>query len=227
VTNPLESFIASQNKEGMMHSLKPKTFAISAFAIVSSILLAAPKATAQEPSRIQIYGGYSVLHPNLPKFDSDPSVSRTVETVLGNLSGWNGGVTVGLTNTFGVTADFSGYYKKFNATVDGSNFDASLRAYTFLFGPQFQKNGERLRPFARVLFGIAHGSAEATVDGEGGEGSKTVFGASVGGGLDVKVANRVAIRAAQLDYYPFRTSEGGGLTFNNYRFGAGVVFYVR
>ena len=45
--------------------------------------------------------------------------------------------------------------------------------------------------------------------------------------MDLKVAERVAIRAAQLDYYPFRSSEGGGLTFNNFRFGAGVVFSFR
>jgi hypothetical protein len=191
------------------------------------MLLLVPKASAQEPSRIQVYGGYSLLHPNLPKFDADPSVSRTVETLLGNLSGWNSGITVGLTRGFGVTADFSGYYENLNATVEGSSFDANLRAYTLLFGPQFQKNGEQLRTFARALFGVAHGSAKAIVDGETGEGAKSVFAASVGGGLDVKVADRVAIRAAQLDYYPFRTSEGGGLTFNNFRFGAGVVFYVR
>jgi hypothetical protein len=211
----------------MIHSRKAYTFAVYVLAVVSSILSVAPKASAQESSRIQVYGGYSLLHPKLPAFDSDPAVSRTVESLLGNLSGWNSGITVGLTNTFGVTADFSGYYKNFKTTIDGSHFDANLRAYTFLFGPQFQKNGEQLRPFARALFGVAHGSAKATVDGESGKGTKSVFAASIGGGLDVKVSDRVAIRAAQLDYYPFRTSEGGGLTFNNFRFGAGVVFYLR
>jgi len=211
----------------MIHSRKTKTtFAVHVVAVLS-ILLVAAKASAQEPPRIQLYGGYSLLHPNLPDFDSDPAVSRTVETLLGNLSGWNSGITVGLTRSFGVTADFSGYYKNMNTTVDGSRFDANLRAYTFLFGPQFQKNGEQLRPFVRALFGVAHGSAKATVDGESGEGTKSVFAASIGGGLDVKVADRVAIRAAQLDYYPFRTSEGGGLTFNNFRFSTGVVFYLR
>ena len=131
----------------MIDLRKAKTFAVRAFAAFFSILLLAPWASAKEPSRIQVYGGYSLLHPNLPAFDSDPAVSRTVESLLGNLSGWNGGIAV--------------------------------------------------------------------------------FAASVGGGLDVRVAERVAIRAAQLDYYPFRTSEGGGLTFNNFRFGAGVVFYLR
>src|SRR5262245_41127257 len=95
----------------MMHSRKAKTFAVHVFGAVSSILLLAPVAIAQEPHGIQAYGGYSLLHP-----------------------------------------------------FEGSNFDAKLRAYTFLFGPQIQKNGEKRRPFARTLFGVAHGSAKATVD---------------------------------------------------------------
>ena len=210
----------------MTHSRAAKTFALYAIAVALSILFVVPKARAQGPSAVQVYGGYSLLHPNLPDF-GDPSTSRAVEDVLGNMSGWNGGLTVGLTKSVGITADFSGYYKNLNTTFDGSSIDVNLRAYTFLFGPQFQKQGEKLRPFARVLFGAAHGSAKATVDGDTGEGSRTVFAASVGGGVDVKVAERVAIRAAQLDYYPFRSSEGGGLTFNNFRFGAGVVFYLR
>jgi Outer membrane protein beta-barrel domain len=196
-------------------------------ALLASILFLTPLAGAQEPARVQAYGGYSLLHPKLPTFDSDPSISRTVESFLGNLSGWNGGVTFGMTKNVGITADFSGYYKNVNTTLDGSEFDANLRAYTFLFGPQFQRNGEQLRPFVRALFGVAHGSATAKVDGESAQGSKNVFAASIGGGMDVRVSSRVGIRAAQLDYYPFRSSEGGGLTFNNFRFGAGIVYYLR
>jgi len=211
----------------MTYSRTARTFIACVLAIVASILSSPPDARAQEASAIQVYAGYSLLHPNLPSFDADPAVSKTFESVLGNLSGWNGGVTLGMSKNFGIVADFSGYYRGFKTTFEGSNLDASLRAYTFLFGPQFQKNGEQLRPFARALFGVAHGSAKATIDGESGRGAKTVFAASIGGGLDVKVANRFAIRAAQLDYYPFRTSDGGGLTFNNFRFGAGVVFYLR
>ena len=211
----------------MIRTRTSRTLFSLIFTTLASVVVFAPNASAQEPGRIQIFGGYSLLHPNLPGFDADPAVAKTAESLLGNLSGWDGGITIGVTKHFGFTADFSGYYKNFNAAFEGSDFDASLRAHTFLFGPQLRKNGEQLRPFARVLFGVAHGSAEATVDGESGKGTKTVFAASIGGGLDVKVSSRVAIRAAQLDYYPFRTSEGGGLTFNNFRFGAGVVFYIR
>jgi opacity protein-like surface antigen len=229
---PLPGSINKTNRtpfegEQMTRSHKPRQFLSLACATLVSVLMFAAHASAQEPARIQVYGGYSILHPNLPDFDSDPAVSKTAQSLLGNLSGWNAGVMVGLTRDIGIAADVSRYYKNFNTTLDGSDFDAKLRANTFLFGPQFTKNGERLRPFARALFGAAHGSAKATVDGLSGEDSRTVFAASLGGGLDMKVNDRVAIRTAQIDYYPFRSSQGGGLTFDNFRFGVGIVFYLR
>jgi opacity protein-like surface antigen len=212
---------------GSIKNHKPRQFFFLACATLVSVLLFAAHASAQEPARIQVYGGYSLLHPNLPDFDSDPAVSKTAESLLGNLSGWNTGITLGLTRNIGIAADFSRYYKNFSTSIEGSDFDATLRANTFLFGPQFTKHGEQLRPFARTLFGVAHGSARATVDGTSGRESRTVFAASLGGGLDVKVHDRLAIRAAQIDYYPFRSSESGSLTFNNFRVGAGIVFYLR
>ena len=103
----------------MTHSRAAKIFVVYAIAVAFSILLVVPTANAREPA-VQIYGGYSLLHPNLPKFDSDPSVSKTVETLLGNLSGWNGGFTVGLTRNLGITADFTGHYENIDATLHGS-----------------------------------------------------------------------------------------------------------
>jgi opacity protein-like surface antigen len=199
-------------------------------AFLASVFFLAPSASAQSAlSRIEIYGGYSFLHPDLPgKLDpTDPSTARTLQSILGNLSGWDAGATIRVTNYFGVTSDVSGYYKSFNTSVDGIPFVAKLRAHTFVFGPQFTKRGEQLRPFARALFGALHASGQATAYADTNEVSRTVFAASVGGGLDVKVHDNIAIRAGQLDYYPFHTSEGGGFTFNNFRFGGGVVFYLR
>src|SRR5262245_10193303 len=83
--------------------------------------LSAPDANAQKLP-IEVYGGYSLLHPKVPvDVSSDPSTSKTVQSLLGNLSGWNGGVTVGITKSFAVSGDFSGYYKNFDTSVDGFN----------------------------------------------------------------------------------------------------------
>src|SRR6185436_19031597 len=108
------------------------TLVCTSFAL---FLISTPDAQAQSQlNRVEVYGAYSFLHPKLPgKLDpSDPSAVKAAQTVLGNLSGWNGGATVNVTNSFGITSDFSGYYKNFNTTIDGSELDANVRAYTFL-----------------------------------------------------------------------------------------------
>jgi len=185
--------------------------------------LIATNAFAQGPT-VQVYGGYSLLHPNLP------TVFKYIESELGNVSGWNTGVTVGINKHVGVTADVSGYYKNYEEHYleFRESYSAKGRAYTFLFGPQFTMQAGRLNPFARTLFGLAYASGKTVgYPGHDKEESRSVFAASIGGGLDVVVTNSISIRAAQLDYYPFRSSEGGGLTFNNFRYSAGVVFNIK
>ena len=43
----------------------------------------------------------------------------------------------------------------------------------------------------KIRFPFGRMKAKATVDGDSGKGSRTVFAASVGGGLDVKVAEAI------------------------------------
>ena len=57
---------------------------------------------AQEPSKVDIFGGYQYLHAN-----------SGVSGVDGlNFNGWNAAVSGYFTRNFGVTADFSGNYAK-------------------------------------------------------------------------------------------------------------------
>jgi hypothetical protein len=46
------------------------------------------------------------------------------------------------------------------------------------------------------------------------------LGMAFGGGLDVRLNNRIDIRAVQVDYNPIRSS---GVTDNNLRIGFGIV----
>lgn len=103
-------------------------------------------------ARVEVYGGYSLLRPNLPAKigGGDPSVEKLAEFVLGNVLGWNGGATVNLGRSVGITADVSGYYKSIDARVEGSDVQASARLHSFLFGPRFTRRGERVRPFAHI-----------------------------------------------------------------------------
>ncbi|MBI3896184.1 MAG: hypothetical protein HY313_09660, partial [Acidobacteria bacterium] len=74
------------------------------------------RAQAQDVPRVQVFGGYSILRPNLPAdiFDlgADAEAGEKIgEFVLGNVLGWGSSVTVNINANFGITADFSGHYK--------------------------------------------------------------------------------------------------------------------
>ena len=55
-------------------------------------------------------------------------------------------------------------------------------------------------------------------------GNGTAFAMTVGGGVDVRVSPRIAIRLAQAEYLMTRFPDGLSNRQDNFRFGAGVVF---
>ena len=140
---------------------------------------AAITAAAQETPRAEVFGGYSWAG--------------------GNFHGWNGSVTGNVNKWFGVTADFSGHY--------GSERDGAVReqqrALSFLFGPRFAaRKNRRVSPFAYALVGGINYRVSLSVAGQRlGSASDTGLNLALGGGLDVKINERVAVRAIQLDYF--------------------------
>jgi opacity protein-like surface antigen len=118
-----------------------------------------------------------------------------------NVNGWDAAVAGNVNDWFGVKADFGGYYK------NGESL------YSFLFGPQFSyRKDERVTPFVHTLFGGVHATGD------------TSFAWAIGGGLDVKVADYVAVRIIQADYLGTRF---GGTTQNNARLSFGIVFRAK
>jgi opacity protein-like surface antigen len=172
------------------------------------IFSAAASALAQEPSKIEVFGGYSYL-----RTDSN--------LVLGQDShGWNASINYNLNEVLGVKADFSGHYtdRTFaNVFVPGStNVEAS--DFTFLFGPQFSyRKNRKVVPFAHVLLG---GFRRKISVQSLGSSADTAFGAAFGGGLDIKLTDGLAFRLVQADYLLSRFS---GFTQNNLRVGTGLV----
>ena len=137
----------------------------------------------------------------------------------GNFHGWNTSVAGNITKRFGIVADFSGHY--------GSDRDGPLLihqdAHSFLFGPRFSFRGTRLTPFVYGLVGATRFHESAIISGQKLSHSDTGFSSALGGGLDVKVNDRVAIRAFQLDY--FRPNFFGE-AHNRGRLAVGVVLHV-
>lgn len=154
----------------------------------------------QTPPKVEIFAGYSYLHPgtvNAP----DESMPK----------GWGTGVTYNFTPHVGVSGDFGGHYS------DTSNIG------TVMFGPKLTLyNGEMARPFVHALFGLARVSPQAP-----GVGTDNTFGVALGGGLDLKVHKNVAIRLIEADWLRASPTFGGvSETIDAARVRTGLVFLL-
>ena len=110
-----------------------------------------------------------------------------------------------------MAADFSGAYKSQNGV--------SFNNYTYTFGPVVSmRHSESFTPFAHFLAGGFHSSASAG----GLTGSDGGFAMMLGGGLDVKVTQRLAVRAVQIDWLSLHAN--GGSDNNNARISTGLLF---
>ncbi len=167
--------------------------------LTAALVIAAACATAaQEPTpKAELFGGYA--------YGGD------------NSRGWAGSAAFNVNRLLGLAADFGGQYTSF-ASADASE---RIRTHTFLFGPRFSlRRSRRVTPFVHALAGFAHTDSRARELGFDFRAADTTFAAGIGGGLDVSLGRRVAIRAFQLDY--LRTGFYGD-SQNNGRIAVGLV----
>jgi hypothetical protein len=77
--------------------------------------------------------------------------------------------------------------------------------FTYLFGPQFNLAIHKTRLFGETLFGAAYTNGYADFFKADGltslQPSNNGFAMAIGGGIDYQVAEYVALRPAQLDYF--------------------------
>jgi opacity protein-like surface antigen len=157
-------------------------------------LLAASAATAQEVPKAEVFGGYSYAGEGT--------------------HGWNASAARNLNGWLGLAADAGGQYTR----LEEPGFRERIKTHSFLFGPQLSvRRHKRLTPFVRTLFGASHVSTEAVEAGQRFSFSDTSFAAALGGGLDIKLSERLALRAFQADYVHTRffgeTQHKGRLSF--------------
>lgn len=161
------------------------------------VLFAAHAAWAQETTpRAELFGGFA--------YGGD------------NSRGWAGSAAFDVNRWLGLAADFGGQYTSFTSPDSSER----IRTHTFLFGPRVSARTKRVTPFAHALVGLAHTDSRAHELGFDFRATDTSFAAGVGGGLDVNVNDRVAVRAFQLDY--LRTNFYGE-SQNNGRITVGLV----
>jgi opacity protein-like surface antigen len=92
--------------------------------------------------------------------------------------------------TLGIVADFGASYSSKQTNL-----------YSYMFGPRVNlRNDSRVTPFAHALFGGARAS-KVPSNVPNTFKSASGFAMALGGGVDIKVTERVAIRAVQAEYY--------------------------
>jgi outer membrane immunogenic protein len=109
-----------------------------------------------------------------------------------------------------------------NGNVDSTGLGLTLAE--FLAGGRYTlRNHSRLQPFGQVLLGAAHTSGSLSPD-QIGLGAATSFAMTAGGGVDVNLSRRVALRAIQADYFLTMLPNGSSDRQNNLRLSAGLAF---
>jgi hypothetical protein len=171
-------------------------------------LLAMPS-FAQEVNypKAEVFGGFSI------------------ERAGASFMGWQASANGNITHHLAIVGDFGGQYK----TVLG----IPMNSYQFLFGPRLLVRKNRVTPFVHALFGgMRTGIGSTTILGVTTPAVATTgLGMGIGGGLDINLSNRLALRAIQFDWTPMHVggttvlgvTVPGAWATNQVRIGIGLV----
>lgn len=190
---------------------------VTAFLIACGSSLSSAQTPADYP-RNQFFAGYSFNSADINTLTIDPHRTRQ--------NGVNLEYSRKLSRNFALTADASAHFHRDSQPTSTGTFERQRDQYFLLGGVQFssaRKSG--VTPFAHALVGASlfRGfTANRTSSGNVFTfDDATSFAMALGGGLDVRISDRVAIRIIQADYAP--TFFGSGRQ-NNIRLSFGIVF---
>jgi outer membrane immunogenic protein len=140
--------------------------------------------------------------------------------------GLNGAGISGSWNVIGGWSAVTEFGSEYTSRATPGN--SSLTLTTVLAGARYRlpsnwlrrpSSTNRVQPFAQVLVGGGHSGG-----GVAGVGDSTyAFAARMGGGIDVPVSARFAVRA-QVDYFPTLFANAKNDRQNNMLIGAGIVY---
>jgi hypothetical protein len=158
-------------------------------------LVAPGVAVAQQTPRVEVFGGYSLLH-------ADDATRN----------GWEGSLRFALSGRFGLEAGVSEHYGK----LEGDSDRTSVAA-----GPVFSfRPSKVLSVYAHALCGAAREKASIDVFGVDISESHTSFTLLAGAGLDLRLKEFLALRLVQADWAYTRVDGEGQ---SGLRVSAGLV----
>jgi hypothetical protein len=201
--------------------------------IATLVLACASIAAAQSDyKKFEFFGGYSHNRIDTGAGDDDAELQDIINEREG-FHGFETSVTGNLSRYLGVKFDFSGHFKSRSVPV---GIDIDSRVFNYLGGIQIKDNATEgtFKPFAHALVGAANARNRVNFSNDfciaifpnpcPGDftDSETGFAGAFGGGIDIRLNNRVDIRAVQIDYNPTRLFDS---TQHNFRIGVGIVIH--
>lgn len=172
------------------------------FALLLLLVVRQPVLAQDSHPRAEIFGGFSYLPGGKADFPRKNSYGFQA-SLCGNINHW-----------FGVVADFGSQYRKVSDLGPGfPGVTANTSVHEYMAGPRFAVRRERFTFFSHALVGGAAGRS-----GLAGFSDKG-FAFAGGGGLDINLGHRVALRVFQLDYIGSFVD----ILEDNARLGFGVV----
>jgi hypothetical protein len=169
---------------------------------IGLLLISIPGWAQESYPKAEVFGGFSIS--SIGTSSTDPLTGATT-SIRDSFYGWQASVNGNLQRHIGIVGDFGGQYKSI-AGVPISN-------YQYMFGPQISMRQEKVTPFVHALVGINRTSALGA--------SSANLGLGIGGGLDLNISDRLALRVPQFDWTPIHA--GGVWTNNVIRIGIGLV----
>lgn len=219
-----------------------KLFLAFCLTIISSVFAFAQS----DIKRAEFYVGYSNNQVEAGN-GNGANNGNAVQNFFDRRLSFNGFEASGVANVsrfFGIKGDFSAAYrnKDFTNTAATSGatsttvgFQTKNSLYNFLGGVQIKDNSSeaKFKPFAHALVGAGYGRSKVsnvncsstvsttTCSNLVVGNSDTGLAGAFGGGLDVKLSDKIDLRVIQIDYNPVHLNNH---TQDNVRFGAGINF---
>ncbi|HEY0004200.1 MAG TPA: outer membrane beta-barrel protein [Pyrinomonadaceae bacterium] len=186
---------------------------------------------AQEKSKVEVFGGFSVNSIDTGLGDSGLLNADDRETAYG----FETSVTGFFNDKFGIEGNVDGHYKTKDFAFGScqaigcpapGTFETKISTYNFTAGPhvRFATENSKVTPFLHALAGGNHSRVRVNFSNTTFNDDETDFALKLGGGVDFGLSKRLDLRLAA-DYNPvFEREAGDNRTRHDGVFSIGLVF---
>jgi opacity protein-like surface antigen len=215
--------------------MRRKEMKIRSAFVLGMVLLFGTAAFAQDYPKLETSPAFMFIR-TPTSFTIPPGapvgVAGTTFSESFNCAGGGGTIAYNVSSVVGIAADMGGC-KYFGNNIPALSAKLSGSDFTYMFGPRFTyRNSSKFQPFFEVNFGgnRLKLSCNNNTACNGVSYSKNAFALTAGGGFDIKLNKKFAIRLIQAEYLYTRFGNNCNLALcsnnnnqNSFRLKSGLV----